>query len=189
MAWPAQRKSETRQRILQSAAELFNRHGFDQVSIGDVMENAQLTHGGFYAHFDSKHALYAEAIKVAGKTSLLSRIPSEAISDTELLSYLVNAYLSKEHLEPNQPSCPLAFLATDIAHQKSEVQESYTKLYKGLVNYMNRLMSEPVNSDKSLAISALMIGGVALARVLQDEDLVDRLLSACQTASDDIIRS
>ena len=63
MPYSAEHKLQTRQRILESARRLFNSKGFAQVSIGEVMENAGLTHGGFYRHFKDKDELYAEAVR------------------------------------------------------------------------------------------------------------------------------
>lgn len=180
MAWPAEKRLQTRRRILESAAQLFTSKGFDQVSIGDVMENAGLTHGGFYAHFDSKEALYAEAIQTASRMSVAYKMPDNSESDLALLSHLVEAYLDMDHLKPEHPSCPLAFLATDVANKNDCVRDSYTKVYKRFVLYMDKLMSNPSYSDQALVLSALMVGGVALAGSLSDEKTAERLLKACR---------
>src|SRR5215510_7240757 len=63
MPYSAQHKRKTRQRILESARRLFNSRGFAQVSIADIMDDAGLTHGGFYRHFRDKDELYAEAVR------------------------------------------------------------------------------------------------------------------------------
>ena len=63
MPYSARHKQDTRQRILESARRLFNSKGFAEVSIGEIMENAGLTHGGFYRHFNDKSELYAEAVQ------------------------------------------------------------------------------------------------------------------------------
>src|ERR671931_2299848 len=63
MPYAPEHKRETRQKILESARRLFNRRGFSEVSIGEVMQHAGLTHGGFYRHFNDKDELYAEAVR------------------------------------------------------------------------------------------------------------------------------
>lgn len=63
MPYSPEHKCETRQKILESARRLFNKKGFSEVSINEVMENAGLTHGGFYRHFRDKAELYAEAVR------------------------------------------------------------------------------------------------------------------------------
>jgi AcrR family transcriptional regulator len=62
MPYAADHKDKTRARIVDSARVLFNRHGFESVSIDDVMKRAGLTRGGFYHHFSSKESLYAAAV-------------------------------------------------------------------------------------------------------------------------------
>src|SRR3977135_2900747 len=63
MPYSAEHKRDTRQRILESARRLFNRKGFSEVSIAEIMESAGLTHGGFYRHFTGKDELYAAAVE------------------------------------------------------------------------------------------------------------------------------
>src|SRR5262245_51445512 len=63
MPYTVEHKARTRARIVESARVLFNRKGFDQVSIDDIMNHAGLTRGGFYNHFPSKQGLYAEAVR------------------------------------------------------------------------------------------------------------------------------
>ena len=63
MPYTTRHKQDTRQRILESARRLFNSKGFAEVSIGEIMANAGLTHGGFYRHFNDKSELYAEAVQ------------------------------------------------------------------------------------------------------------------------------
>ncbi|MDG6772859.1 TetR/AcrR family transcriptional regulator [Thiomicrorhabdus sp. ZW0627] len=189
MAWPAEKRQETRQRILESAAQLFTRKGFDQVSIGDVMKNADLTHGGFYSHFDSKEALYAESLQTASRKSFSYKLPESSDNDLDLMSQLLEAYLDMDHLKPEHPSCPLAFLATDVANKNEAVRDSYTKVYKRFVLYMDKLMANSSYSDKAFALSALMVGGVALARSFSDEKMAERLLEACREAGLKMITS
>lgn len=191
MAWPKQKKQETKQRILESAADLFTRRGFDDVSITDVMQHAKLTHGGFYTHFTSKQALYAEAIQVAARKSIFYKMPNEQhqpMNNDALLLHLLEAYLSHEHLLSEHPSCPLAFLVTDVSHQKAEVRESYTKIYKQLTGLLNKLMDEDRGSDKALAMSAMMIGGLAIANTLSDSTMTDRLLNACRKECENLVK-
>jgi TetR/AcrR family transcriptional regulator, transcriptional repressor for nem operon len=63
MPYTAEHKENTRRRIVQSARRLFNRHGFNGVSIDEIMAEAGLTRGGFYNHFGTKEELYAEVVQ------------------------------------------------------------------------------------------------------------------------------
>src|SRR3954468_17018774 len=71
--YPRDHKAKTRAKIVASARALFNRRGFDQVTIDQVMEHAGLTRGGFYHHFSSKEDLYAEAVSSIAGCSPFSR--------------------------------------------------------------------------------------------------------------------
>ena len=57
MPYSNEHKQKTREKIVEAARILFNRHGFQDVTIDMVMQNAGLTRSGFYKHFKSKEAL------------------------------------------------------------------------------------------------------------------------------------
>ncbi len=63
MPYTVEHKARTRARIIESARVMFNRHGYERVSIDGIMREAGLTRGGFYNHFDSKEGLYAETVQ------------------------------------------------------------------------------------------------------------------------------
>lgn len=194
MAWPKRKKQTTKRRILISAAHLFTQKGYDQVSITEVMRHANLTHGGFYAHFDSKQSLYAEAIQIAARNSFFAKMPQAQqapLDDADLMRHLLNGYLSPMHLASEQPSCPLAFLVTDAAHQNQKIRHSYTQTYRALVKRIGKWMPWQTTSadatethtdldERALAFSAMMIGGVAIAKTLNDPAMAERLLTACR---------
>src|SRR3954463_16563962 len=93
-------KEATHERIVEAAARGIRRSGYSGTGVADVMKDAGLTHGGFYAHFESREAMLAEAADRAGADSLaiLDRIASSA-EPGKGLEALMRAYLSKEHLE------------------------------------------------------------------------------------------
>ena len=178
----------TRERILESAVKLFSARGFDNVTINDVMQAAQLTHGAFYAHFSSKHELYKEAITAATKNSMLAKALAENNCENLNVTKLVAAYLSIEHVQQNTPPCPLAFLATDVANREEEVRLAYTKVYKDLIAILNKQLNHtPSSQERMLALSALMIGGVAISRALCDEQAVMDLLGACKKYGEQLL--
>jgi TetR/AcrR family transcriptional repressor of nem operon len=182
MAWPSEQKSRTRERILASAVRLFSQHGFDGVSIGAVMRDARLTHGGFYTHFPSKQALYAEAVTAAARASALNKIlpatPGRAID----LYRLLDGYLDMAHVRQELPPCPLAFLATDVANREAQVRSAYTRVFRRLVRFIARALPGDPGRRKARAqaTAAMMIGGVALARALDDPREAESLLAACR---------
>ncbi|MDN3637830.1 TetR family transcriptional regulator [Simiduia curdlanivorans] len=178
MAWSPNHKKQTREKILHSAARLFTQRGFDHVGIDDVMTEAGLTRGAFYAHFKSKSELYAEAIvtaALAAQSTLLAALPERPSRQQ-----VINAYLSNAHRRGDSASCPLAFLTTDISQRDPLIRAAYTQVFKG---FLNELEPNSQARENALRSAVLMIGGMAIARALDDEDLVGELFSACQAGA------
>lgn len=180
MAWNPDHKQQTRQKILDSAAYLFAQKGFEHVGINDVMKHAGLTRGAFYSHFESKSDLYAESILSAAKR--ISKRIDPAASNALDFDHLISAYLSKEHADGRSYNCPLAFLTTDITQRDDQVREAYTRVFKGFVRFMELRLdpdSQTESSEQSLQNAVMMIGGIALARAIKDQELSSELISAC----------
>lgn len=172
MAWNNKHKERTRQRIVNSAAKLFTQFGFDNIGINEIMLDAGLTRGAFYAHFATKSELYSEAI-IAGA---LLRMEQHNVKEASLQD-LVSHYLSKEHFAGTGQQCPLAFLTTDISQRDKQVSHAYTRVFKGLIKHLeNRELSR----SQAINQAVLMIGGVAISGALDDAELVEELLLSCQ---------
>ena len=176
MAWSKDHKDQSRNNILAAAAELFTQRGFETTSIDDVMSRAGMTRGAFYSHFKSKSELYQEAMTFAA----LRRFRRSLEDATDLasgvdISCMLENYLSQAHVN-GKDGCPLAFLVTDVAHQDPAIRGTYTKLFGGLAERMS------IASDKSreqiLQTLVMMVGGVAIARAINDPDLQQELLDA-----------
>lgn len=181
MAWDKHHKSQTKDKILQSAAKLFTRYGFDNISINQIMSDAALTRGAFYAHFSSKSDVYAQSIAIAGKLAKQDQLAHGNNS----FNVMSQRYLSKEHRDEELTHlCPLAFLATDINQQQKAVKDTYTKVFNGFVQHAEHHTN---NRESALQSAALMIGGLALSRALNDETLSDELLLACQHGVDRLV--
>lgn len=184
-------KQKSRQKMLESAMALFSRQGFDRVSINDVMQHAGLTRGAFYAHFESKEDLYAQAISNWPKQSSIVKEYFKGIRGQQFIDKAIDGYLSPDHLNRAIP-CPLAFLVTDVANNNEKIREMYTDVYNKLVNVMNKestLSENKKNDDLMLAVTAMMVGGVAVGRALIDPDLTDRLLESCRSVAHLLVES
>lgn len=185
MPYTSEHKRNSREKILKSAWKLFSRKGFDNVSIDDLMNDAGLTRGAFYAHFKTKSDLYQESIlAILTNGRLAAQKPSE-LSDQQWVKLLLNGYMSRGHID-NEPSpCPLAFLATDVANREPQVRKAYTQVYKNL----NKLIGQHCDQDSELimAITAMMIGSVAIGRALDDPATVDRLLTSGRNVAERLI--
>src|SRR5688500_8490725 len=101
------RKEATHERIVEAAARAIRRSGYSGTGVADIMKDAGLTHGGFYAHFESREAMLAEAADRAGAESVatLERVAADAPPE-KALQTLIRGYLSKEHLERPESGCP-----------------------------------------------------------------------------------
>ncbi|HEB66574.1 MAG TPA: TetR/AcrR family transcriptional regulator [Gammaproteobacteria bacterium] len=180
MPYPKDHKARTRQRILESALACFTRHGFAAVSIDQLMAHAGLTRGAFYAHFRSKSEVYAEAIANARhlhRERIAAMLPVDAPARARLRQF-VEQYLSREHVnEPNRP-CPLACLVTDVASGDAHVRATYTRIFEGMNRLLREMQETESDEDTLLAVSAMMIGTVAVCRALDDPALVERLLAS-----------
>lgn len=180
MPYTKQHKDKTRQRILRSAFQLFTTKGFECVTINDIMKNCGLTRGAFYAHFDSKVMLYSKAIELGANNSQLAQLKPIQISDQKWLIQLLDFYLSIEHVK-GERACPLAFLVTDVVTQNSEAKIAYSKNYKGMNDLIYYYANKYSHCSKAqvMAVTAMIIGTVAIARTMDIEDDISTLL--CST--------
>ncbi|MDH5178977.1 MAG: TetR/AcrR family transcriptional regulator [Gammaproteobacteria bacterium] len=186
MRYSGERKAQSRERILRSAVKLFSHQGYEKTSIDEVMADAELTRGAFYAHFESKQQLYAEAITESKTFSVFTRPKPAEISDQDWVEQLISLYLNRRHITEVDLPCPLAFLATDVAVREPEIRRAYTDVYAGMNKRMHAYVSRYADCDEETvpAITAMMIGGVAVARALDNGVQRNRLLkSVRQTVS------
>lgn len=174
MPYSAEHKQDTRQRILRSAARLFNRKGFAEVTIAEIMAAAGLTHGGFYRHFKSKDELYSEVI-----TQFLCRAPEpwqrkpaeRCAPGLPYAVYVVDAYLSQEHLRDVDGSCPLIGLSSDVARGGETVKTAYRQVAESMLRLFEANLDGPDAREQALVSLALCVGGMVLARAIDDEAL------------------
>jgi TetR/AcrR family transcriptional repressor of nem operon len=176
------RKEATHERIVEAAARAIRRSGYSGTGVADIMKDAGLTHGGFYAHFDSREAMLAEAADRAGAESVatLERIAADAPPE-KALQTLIRGYLSKEHLEGAESGCPMAALGSEMPRQAPEVRRAATRRIKEAIDLVARQLPEwgkPGAHEKALATLSTMVGAMVLARAVDDPKLSDAFRSA-----------
>ena len=187
MPYPAGHRERTRERIVRSARDLFNRHGFTEVSIDEVMAHAGLTRGGFYNYFATKGDLYAEAVALAMKEPPVARWPELNVdfSAVDAARRVIQAYLSQQHFEDIDGSCPLVALPSDVSRENAKVKRAFESVFEGMV----RLFEESLPSehskvrDRALAIAGLCVGAMVVARSLDNRELADSLRGAARKAA------
>ena len=125
------KKEITRQRILETAAKIIRRDGFDALGVADVMKQAGLTHGGFYAHFPNRDVLLAEALDYARKSSantIALAVVQQLEQGAKPLAAYIDAYLSEVHIQAcfHGEGCPVAALGSEFSRQESVIKEETT---------------------------------------------------------------
>jgi TetR/AcrR family transcriptional regulator, transcriptional repressor for nem operon len=175
-------KEVTHERIVDTAARAIRRSGYNGTSVADIMKEAGLTHGGFYAHFDSREAMLAEAADRAGAESVAAstRVAATAPPE-EALQALVRAYLSKEHVKNMELGCPIAALGSEMPRQAPEVRRAATRHIKEMIDVVARQLpdwGQPAAHERALVTVATSVGALLLARAVDDPKLSDALLEA-----------
>ena len=183
MPYPPNHRPETRARIVLSARKLFNRFGFDGVSIQQIMTNAGLTHGGFYRHFSSKSDLYAEVLECFFTDPNWNNSWEGVhvdLSAADAGAQIVRAYLSQQHLDEVENSCPMVALPSDVARSNENAKRAFEAVFEAMVVLLQRSSAGNGRSRRTsaLAISALCVGGMVIARASEGRALANELRSA-----------
>lgn len=178
----ARSKEATHERIVETAARAIRRSGYAGTSVADIMKEAGLTHGGFYAHFASREAMLAEAADRAGAEAVAASARIAAAAPPEqALQGLLRAYLSKEHLESAEMGCPVAALGSEMPRQAPEVRRAATRRIKEMIDVVARQSpdwGQPGAHEQALVTTATMVGALVMARAVDDQRLSDALLKA-----------
>jgi len=184
MSYPADHRHLTKQKIVQSARRLFNRHGFDAASIDDVMADAGLTRGSFYSYFESKGDLYAEAVAyILHEKQLLG---SDGVSinprAAENAAQFIRDYLSLEQFEDIDGTCPLIAFPTEFLRREERVRQAFETVLKAMVDVFEQALGRDGEAARcrARAIAALCVGGMVLARSITDRVLADELRDAAR---------
>ena len=174
-------KARTRAKILLAAGRLFRREGYHATGVDEVMEEAGLTAGGFYSHFKSKEELLAEMLMpAAAGVDLVQDL--EGLKEQAKVQAFVDSYLRQAHLNNTEDGCPLPALVSEVARTGAPVKASFEAIVRGLAARLRGAEAEGINvgEDRVLAIIALCVGGLGLARSVTDPAFKERILAACR---------
>lgn len=178
------RKDITHDHIVGTAARAIRRSGYDGTGVADIMKEAGLTHGGFYAHFPSRTALLAEAADRAGadSTAQLRRI-IDGLPPAKALDALIDHYLSDAHLKATELGCPLAALACETPRQAPEVRAAATRRLNETVDLVAQLLPGLGRAEartQAMAVLSCLVGAMVLARAADDPKLARAVRQACR---------
>ena len=182
----ASKKEQTRERILRAAARSIRKHGYEGVGVAEVMKEAGLTHGGFYAHFASRDALLAAAADQAGLESAqtFSGALAKAKPGEELMA-IVDTYLADNHVTAAEQGlgCAIAAAGSDVPRQHAEVRRAVSRRIKDLIGLVERQLPDwgkEAAHEKAMGVVATLIGALMLARASDDAQLSKAIRKAAR---------
>lgn len=189
MSIRATQKADSRQRIVEAAGYRLRENGAAGTGVVEVMADAGLTHGGFYAHFDSKESLLTAALQEAmlsrgGWLAGLDEMPRK-----KRVKVLLERYLNPQHRDNPRDGCPLPAVAPDMVNRESAMQPVFAQELETSIAAITRLLrpesgsSAAARADAVAALS-LCVGGLLLARAVGDDDLSVEILNATRQAGE-----
>ena len=177
-------KEITHDRIVDAAARAIRRSGYHGTGVADIMKDAGLTHGGFYAHFASRDAMLAEAADRAGSEAvvLMERVAA-SVPAQDALPAMIQAYLSEAHLKGIETGCATAALASEMPRQAPEIRRAATRRIKEMIDLVARHSPDWGQAgahEQALVAVSTMVGALMLARAVDDPRLSDALRDTAQ---------
>jgi AcrR family transcriptional regulator len=177
MRYEKGRKDETRRRIMDVASERFRNDGIAASGLAGIMSEAGLTNGAFYPHFGSKADLVRESVAAAmdAQAELMRQIVGAGG-----IQAAISEYLSPEHRDNPDKGCTLAALLPELARQPLEAREVFAKRFLATTGELASALPRHVEDKEgaAMALYALLIGALQLARTVEGTDLSERILAA-----------
>lgn len=176
-------KARTRERILDEAARAMREHGCEGIGVAALMKRAGLTHGGFYAHFENRDTLVAEAIARMFEDS--ARMLDGHLKHGDVaagLARLIDRYLSEEALLKRDRGCAMPGLSGEASRLPPAARERFAA---GVENFRAALqtaletLGRPDPATLAASVLAEMVGAMSLARALEGSAGV-QMLAACR---------
>jgi TetR/AcrR family transcriptional repressor of nem operon len=186
MRYSKEHKQETHARIVKKASVRLREKGAHGIGVADLMKEAGLTHGGFYAHFDSREALVIEAFAYAmdRSTERWRKIAEQTPPDKRLAT-IVDSYLTPVHRDDPGHGCAVPTLGAEIARESPKTRKAFSAKLEAMIDMMaDQVLDVPRKVARKQAISALttMMGTLVLSRIAGNGEFSDEILSAGREA-------
>lgn len=182
-----ERKAKSHRRIVAAAGRRLRAAGLDGAGVAEIMAEAGLTHGGFYAHFADKAALVEAALEAALAESREAWLAGfEGLTAEEAYRQIVGRYLSRGHRDAPASGCAMAALGSELARAPEAIRGSFESAFEKTLAALEAHMPEGSalgRRERAAALLALAMGGVTLARMVVDPALSDMILLACRRAA------
>ncbi len=186
MRYSESHKQETHQKLVKVAAKMLREKGPDGFAVAELMNEAGLTHGGFYAHFESKEACVAEALReIFAQLGRHTQKNVEGLPPRHALATVIDLYVSPRHRDGVGDGCPVTSLNSDMPRQPPAVRDAFDSGVKTMVERMKESPRPPPASITPMisrqCVLAAMVGAVSMSRAVSDETLSDELLVAARS--------
>ena len=182
MRYSKDHKAETHERIVKNASVRLRERGAASLGVAELMKEAGLTHGGFYAHFASRDALIGEAFAHAmDQTAKRWRKRAEQAPEGKQLSSIVNGYLTAQHRDDVGNGCALPSLGAEVHRASLKTRKAVAAKLEEMIDVISEQMpAQTAKAARREAIATLstMMGTMILARMAGTGEFSDEVLAA-----------
>ncbi|MFV3308688.1 TetR/AcrR family transcriptional regulator [Pseudomonas sp. NY15181] len=175
MRYSEDHKAQTRERIINEAAQRFRSEGVDATGLQTLMKALGLTHGGFYAHFKSKDELVEIALQQAAE-QLRSRVDQQFEQENPLPGF-IDQYLSVGHRAAPGKGCPLPTMSAELG-ARGHASPTTDAIVRARMSAIEDALPAEHAEDESVALLATLVGALVLSRSVADPELSDRILES-----------
>ena len=172
-------KAQSRKRILAAAATRIREVGLEGVSVGELMKSVNLTHGGFYGHFDSRAHLVAAALEQALADGEKAAAAHTGERGNMTVKSIVNSYLSPAHRDHPSTGCAIPTLAGEVGRADPEVQAIMAQQLVKSFEIMAEALGDDARDREQFGVSAwsMMVGAMVVSRAMGSDPMADRVLA------------
>jgi TetR/AcrR family transcriptional regulator, transcriptional repressor for nem operon len=186
MRYSKEHKQETHARIVRKASVRLREKGAHGIGVADLMKEAGLTHGGFYAHFDSREALVIEAFNYAMDRAMERwRKVAEQIPPEKRLETIVDFYLTALHRDDPGHGCSVPALGAEIARENAKTRRAFATRLEEMIDMMaDQILDVPHKSARrqAMATIATMMGTMVMSRITGTGEISEEILAAGREA-------
>jgi TetR/AcrR family transcriptional repressor of nem operon len=186
MRYSKEHKQETHERIVKRAAVRLREKGAHGIGVADLMKEAGLTHGGFYAHFDSREALVIEAMEhIMQRSTERWRKLGEQTPPEKRFATIVDSYLNPAHRDDPGHGCAIPTLGAEIARESPKTRKAFATKLEQMIEMLASLIPDlPPKAARKQAMAAIatMMGSLVMARIAGNGEFSDEILAAGREA-------
>lgn len=178
-----EQKLLSKERILNVASRLFKKNGFTATGIDQIMEEAGLTAGAFYAHFKSKKDLFEQSLDHSMKESRRMLLKgTEHLEGEEKIRAVMKKYVSHLHRDMVEKGCALPSLASELYRASKKNNQQVAKYLSSWVFLIEQNLPPEWNATtkrkKALSLISQAVGAILLARLSGGSEISDEIINS-----------